>query len=210
VKQRTRLLALGGVIGPLAFIGCWAVAGAVTAGYSAVDDAISDLAAVGASTRVAMTTGFLVFGVGLIAFGMGLRMVLAGPAWIAAVVTGAGTIGVAATPLGGWSGDAAHAVCAGIGYLSLVALPLLAAAPFAANGRRGWARASVSVAVVSGACLVASTLGPAHGFWQRAGLTVGDAWIVTVAVLILAGQDAITAGRIVASKVSAGAGRPNR
>ena len=86
-----------------------ALAGAIAAHYSVVDDAISDLAAVDASTRVVMTVGFVVFGSGVVAFGLALREVLEGRAWIAAVVTGGCTIGVAATPLGGWSGDAVHA-----------------------------------------------------------------------------------------------------
>ena len=132
VTQRVRLLALGGVVGPVVFVVSWAVAGATTSGYSAVDGAISDLAATGASTQVAMTVSFVVFGIGVIAFGFALREVLAGPAWIAAVVTGACTIGVAATPLHGWSGDEVHGTFAVIGYTAIVALPLLAAAPLAA------------------------------------------------------------------------------
>ena len=87
-----------------------------------------------------MTVSFVVFGIGVIAFGFALRAVLAGRAWIAAVVTGACTIGVAATPLHGWSGDEVHGTFAVIGYTAIVALPLLAAAPLAAAGRRGWAR----------------------------------------------------------------------
>ena len=64
-ERRVRLLALGGIVGPLTFVGCWAIAAAVKPGDSAIDDAISDLAAVGATTRLAMTVGFVVFGVGL-------------------------------------------------------------------------------------------------------------------------------------------------
>jgi|tagenome__1003787_1003787.scaffolds.fasta_scaffold20748028_1 hypothetical protein len=186
---RVRALALGGVIGPPAFIGAWIAAAAATVHYSSIDSAISDLARVGAPTRVGMTAGFIVFGAGVIAFGVALRATLAGPAWMAAVATAICTLGVAATPLGGWSGDAAHAACAGAGYVTLVALPLLAAQPLARGGLITAARGSVAVGVVSGACLLASTLGPAHGFWQRLGLTVGDVWIVIVATLIVAGWD---------------------
>ena len=84
-----------------------------------------------------MTAGFLVFGAGVIAFGAALRVVCPGRAWTAAVATAACTIGVAATPLGGWSGDAAHATFAGAGYVTLVALPVLAAGPLRAVGPRG-------------------------------------------------------------------------
>ncbi len=181
MKSHVRLLALGGVVGPVVFVGSWIWAGASAASFSPVDDAISNLAAVDASTRVLMTVGFVVFGVGLIAFGCALRAVLAGRAWIAAVVTGGSTLAVAATPLGGWSGDAVHAMFAGIGYAAIVSLPLLAAYVLAATGRRVWARVSVMTAAISGVCLVASTFGPAHGLWQRLGLTIGDAWIVVTA-----------------------------
>jgi hypothetical protein len=75
-----------------------------------------------------------------------------------------------------------HGVFAAIGYVTLAALPLLAARSFARDGRRGWARASVIVAAVSAACLAATTLGPLHGLFQRAGLTVADAWIVATAL----------------------------
>ena len=84
-----------------------------------------------------MTVGFVVFGAGVIAFGAALRVVCAGRTWMAAVATGACTVGVAATPLGGWSGDAVHATFAGAGYVTLVALPILAAGPLARSGHRG-------------------------------------------------------------------------
>jgi hypothetical protein len=132
-----------------------------------------------------MTVGLVVFGCSLIAFGFALRELLAGPAWIAAMVTGASTIAVAATPLGGWSGDAVHAMFAGLGYASLVALPLLAAAPVAGGGSPRWARVSAATAAVSAVCVLASTFGPAHGLWQRLGLTVSDIWIVVTALGLL-------------------------
>ena len=191
VTQRVRWLALGGVIGPVVFVGSWALAGATTSGYSAVDGAISDLAAADASTQFGMTVSLVVFGLGVIAFGFALRAVLVGPAWIAAVVTGACTIGVAATPLHGWSGDEVHGTFAVLGYTAIVALPLLAAAPLAAAGRRGWASVSVVVAVTSAACLIATAFGTAHGLWQRLGLTVADAWIAVTASYLVAETDGV-------------------
>ncbi len=184
VNRRARLLAFGGVIGPVVFVATWALAGSVRSGYSPVDDAISDLAAVGTSTRVAMTIAFVVYGLGMAAFALALRDTLDGAAWVAALITGLATIGVAMTPLGGWSGDGAHAAFAGVGYVSIVTLPLLAAGPFAARGARRAAVASRVVALVAAGCLLASTLGPAHGLWQRLGLTVADAWIVAVATML--------------------------
>ena len=138
MKSCARLLALGGVVGPAAFVGAWTLAGAQATGYSHVNNAISELAAVDAATRGLMTAGFIVDGFGLIAFGLALREVLDGRAWIAAAVTGAATMGVAAAPLGGWARRYAHAAFAGLGYASISVLPLLVAAQLAlgANVRR--------------------------------------------------------------------------
>ena len=190
VKPDIRVLALGGLIGPVAFVGAWSLAGATAARYSPVDDAISDLAAVDASTRVVMTVGFVLFGVGIVAFGVALREAFEGWAWIAAVVTGGSTIGVAATPLGGWSGDAVHATFAGLGYAAIVALPLLAAPALVRTGRWRGACGSILTGAISALCLVASTFGPVHGLWQRLGLTAGDVWIVVVASWIATGHRA--------------------
>jgi len=182
------------VIGPVVFVAAWAIAGATTSGYSNVDGAISDLAAVGAPTQVAVTASFVVFGIGMIAFGLALRDVLAGHAWIAAIVTGACTIGVAATPLHGWSGDEVHGTFAVLGYTAVVGVPLLAAAPLAAVDRPVWARVSVVVAVISAVCLVATASGSAHGLWQRLGLTVADAWIVVTAAYLVTRPTATPTG----------------
>lgn len=183
-----RALAIGGLVGPAAFVGAWSAAGLATRGYSPVSDAISDLAAIGASTRTLMTSGFVVDGIGLTAFGLALRSAVDGPAWIAAVITGVATLGVAAAPLGGGLGDGTHAAMAGLAYVSISAAPLLAAGPLRRMGRSGWSRASVTASVIAAGALAASTAGPTHGFWQRLGLTVGDAWIVGIAALILSGR----------------------
>ncbi len=185
MKPSGRLLALGGVVGPTAFVWSWARGGAATEGYSPVRDHISELAAVDAPTRAAMTTGFVVYGIGVTALGFALRERVAGPAWIAAVVTGISSFGVAAAPLRARPTDRAHATFAAIGYAGIAALPLLASRPLATAGRSGWSRASVYAGAASATCLIASTVGPGHGFWQRLGLTVGDVWIVAAAASLL-------------------------
>lgn len=179
------LAALGGVIGPAVFVAAWAVLGARTPGYSATEDAISRLAAGGASTQAAMTAGFVVFGTGLPLFGSSLRRALPGPAWVLATATGIATLGVAATPLGSSGGDALHGAFAGVGYATLAAVPLAAAGPLAACGRRRWAQWSVVAGVASAACLAATVLGPRHGLFQRAGLTIADVWVVAAAIDML-------------------------
>jgi len=173
------------VIGPAAFVTAWSVLGATTAGYSAVDDAISDLAASGTPSRWAMSAGFAVFGAGMALYGAALRTAVPGPAWALALTTGVATVAVAALPLGTSLGDAPHHMAAAAGYATLVALPMAAASSLARSGRRGWAGYSRATGAVSAVCLLASTLGPAHGLLQRAGLTVVDAWVVASAIDML-------------------------
>lgn len=161
---------IAGVVGPSAFVAAWAVAGARRSGYSPVDDAISRLAEVGSSSRPLMTAGFVTFGVAMPVFAVGARRSLGPAATTALVVAGLTTIGVAATPLGPGS-DTAHGVFAGVGYVAMAAAPVLA------DGRRG-----ALVSAVAAASLVATTIGPAHGLFQRLGLGVVDAWIVVTAL----------------------------
>ena len=158
------------MIGPVVFVASWALAGATTVGYSSVDGAISDLAAVGASTHVAMTVAFVVFGIGLIAFGFalarGTRRTARGSPRSPRVPARS------ASPrlrLHGWSGDEVHGAFAVLGYAAIVGVPLLAAAPLAAAGQRGWARVSVVVAATSAVCLVATAAGPPTGCGNASG-----------------------------------------
>jgi hypothetical membrane protein len=181
-----RALALGGIVGPVSFVAAWTISGLHYDGYSPIDGFISDLAAIGSPTRTGMTAGFIAFGVGVPLYAAALRDALPGPAWITAAITGVTTLGVAAFPLGGTDlQKAGHAAFAGVGYATLALTPILAARPLAAMGRRRAALASIVTGVVSGTCLAATTLGPAHGLFQRAGLTVTDTWLAITATAIL-------------------------
>ncbi|MDZ4827883.1 MAG: DUF998 domain-containing protein [Actinomycetota bacterium] len=179
-----RRFALGGVVGPIAFVAAWAIGGFVADDYSPVEDAISELAAVGASTRLLMTTGFVAYGIGVGLFAVALRHALPGRAWLAAAVSALATLGVAATPLDHSAFvDDLHGVFAGTGYVALAALPLLARPYLSTPRARG---ASVVAAAVSGACLALTLTGDAHGLFQRVGLGAGDIWIVATAIALLA------------------------
>ena len=92
-----RLAALGGVIGPAAFIVAWAVASSIAPRYSASDDAISELAAVRAQTRLLMTGGFVALALCATPYAMVLRSALGGRAWIAAAGTGVAILLLTAT-----------------------------------------------------------------------------------------------------------------
>jgi Protein of unknown function (DUF998) len=180
-----RYRAVGGLVGPVAFVGAWSLAGLSARHYSAVHDAISRLAETGAPTRITMTAGFVTFGIGVPVYSRALRVALAGPAWVTAFATGIATLGVAAVPLGSPTRDTVHGWFAATGYATLAATPLFASLRFASAGRHAWARASLLTGVASGACLLATMAGPAHGLFQRLGLGIVDIWIVVTAIEML-------------------------
>ncbi len=181
--------AVGGVVGPAGFVGGW-VAGAFLADdLSPVHDTISRLAAVGAGTRPVMTTGFVAFGLALPIYSSALRHHVPGRAWMAAAATGLCTLGVAMTPLDRSSAvDTAHAVFAGLGYVTLAATPLLAARPLRRLGHHWFARSAIIAGSVSVVSLALSVGGLPAGLFQRLGLTASDAWIVASALAIAGGR----------------------
>jgi hypothetical membrane protein len=185
LPRSARYQALGGVVGPVAFVGAWSLAGLSARHYSATQDAISRLAQTGAPTRAAMTSGFLIFGVGVAVYARALRSALGGRAWLTALATGVATLGVAAVPLGAPVRDTVHGWFAATGYVTLAATPLLASIQFARAGRGRWANASRFAGVGAGACLLATVAGPAHGLFQRLGLGIVDVWIVATALEII-------------------------
>lgn len=184
-----RWAALGGVVGPAAFIGAWNLGAVLTErDYSPIDDAISRLAAVGADSRPLMTGGFIVFGTALPAYAWSLRRRLDGWAWATAAGTGVATLLVAATPLDrSATVDAWHGVFAALGYVTLAATPLLAAAPLTRAGHRRLARYGLVVGAVSVLSLALTTTSLPNGIFQRIGLTATDTWIMASAALVAAG-----------------------
>jgi len=133
-----------------------------------------------------MTAGFVCFGVAVPVYSLALRDALEGRAWLAAMVSGLATVGVAAFPLDvSKATDLVHGAFASVGYAALALTPLLAAGPLAARGHRRASAASRVVGVLSGACLAATILGSAHGLFQRAGLTLGDLWLAASALAII-------------------------
>ena len=182
----TRWRAVGGVLGPAAFITAWAVLGARTDGYSAVDDPISRLAAVDAPTRAPMTAGLLAYALGVGLYAGQLRDDLSRPVALAAALNVVGTLAIAATPLDSALGGAPHAAAAGLSYASLGAIPILAAAPLLRRGHRGAARASTVLGACTLGALAVSASGADHtGLWQRIGLTLGDVWLIASALWLL-------------------------
>ena len=184
-----RWCALGGILGPFAFVAAWSIGGLAASHYSAIHDAISKLAEVGAPTRPWMTAGFVAFGIGLPLYAVALRASLPGRSWMTAAATGLATLGVAAAPLGrSHSGDVVHGIFAGVGYVTLAFTPLLAAAPLRRAGRSTAANLAIAAGIVAAISLAATTVSDANGLFQRLGLTIGDAWIVATAAALLRGR----------------------
>ena len=181
----SRRFALGGAVGPAAFIGTWATLGATRSGYRPIHDAISRLAERGAATAPAMTAGFVVFGTAVPLAAAAFKQHVRGPTWIPTLLTGLATLGVAATPLDTSPAiDRLHGVFAGTGYVTLASIPI---AMLPALTDRSQRVAAVAVTTLSGLSLAATLAGPAHGFFQRAGLTVGDVWLVSASIGVAAG-----------------------
>ena len=186
--KRREAFAWGGVVGPAGFVAAWATAGALTKGYSPVQEAISHLAAVRAPTRRLMRAGLVCFGVAVPAYSVALRDSLGGREWLAATVAGFATLGAGAFPLDASpTGDRVHRGCAVVASASLALTPILAAQTLSARGHVRTALTSRCVGVLAGACLVASALVPAEGLLQRIGLTLADGWLAASAIAIVRG-----------------------
>ena len=155
----------------MAFVTAWAVLGAGAGGYDPTRDPISRLAAYGADTRPAMTAGLVALAVGMVRYGVAVRP---DPAWALPVANGVFTAGVAALALEGGF-DAAHGVAAGLGYVTLAAVPM-------AVGRRPL---SVAIGLASALCLLLSVVVDRGGLFQRLGLTIAQVWIVVSALGLL-------------------------
>ena len=180
-----RHVALGGVVGPAAFLAAWTI-GAIADDrhLSIVDDAISQLAHVGSNTRWLMTTGLVGFTVGVGLLAVAVRALLGAATSALLAATAASTLAVAVLPLGQSNDvDRAHGIAAGLGYITLIGVPLVAHGALVRLGAPRVASSGRLAAAVASCSLAASlTVGPT-GVFQRLGLTAVDAWIVAVALL---------------------------
>jgi hypothetical protein len=133
-----------------------------------------------------MTAALVAYALGLGVYAGQLRDDVSRPVAVAAALNSIGTLGIAATPLDSALGGAPHVAAAGLSYLSLGAMPILAVAPLAQQGLARGARASAVAGACTLAALAMSAFGPDRtGLWQRTGLTLGDAWLIGSAVWLL-------------------------
>lgn len=175
--------ALAGIAAPASFISAWATGGALTPGYSPVKDHISDLAAIGATTRPLMTVGFLGFSAFAPFFAKHLAASLDQPALrLSVTAAAAGTLGVAAFPLGGPFGTGPHGAAAAVSYLAMASNPVLGSRALRRSGNDRLAALSLVTGLAAGALLTRSLAGEQQGLFQRLGLTVADSWLIGMAV----------------------------
>lgn len=198
-RARVRGAAVVGVVGVAAYVAAWAVGGVLWEDHDPVRQAISELFAhqAPARTRVPLSIGLALSGVGLVVFGWALHVGLPGRGRLGpalAALSGVMTVAVVAFPctagcpgLGTTTTDTLHVVTAGTGYTALVLAPL-------AVGWRvrhvlpGLALASL---VLGGGALVLfgvhglGSVDQAPGLLQRVFNTLADAWYVVAAVVVV-------------------------
>lgn len=180
------------IAGVVSFVTAWAVLGAIRKGYNPLDDAISQLAELGAPRREWMTGGIVAFGLGAVSF----APALGGRAGVALATAGVGSFGVASFPCtegcpgAGELTDTGHAVAAGLHYMAFVLTPVLA------SRKRSSVLASAIAAVALG--MHVGGLGP-NGLMQRIGLSTLDLWLVAAALQYLRGQSATEPGSLSAT-----------
>jgi hypothetical membrane protein len=181
-------LVSGAIWGPGLFIAAWILSGLLVAGYSPVEEAISDLAAVGAPGRVPMTLGFAAYGIGVGLSVWPLRRVIGKAAAIALGLNAVSTLGVMLTPIGSSTAtDFRHAMFAALAYVSLALVGPLAARPLQLRGFNvplvPWAVGLVTIVLLAG-----SLGGTTPGMFQRIGLTTTHIWLMALGIAVVTGQ----------------------
>ncbi|HBW21330.1 MAG: DUF998 domain-containing protein [Streptosporangiaceae bacterium] len=198
----TRLLASGGIAGPVLFTAAWAAGSLRQAGYPATTVQLSGLAAVNARDPQIMIAGFVSLGACSVALGAALGRV-AGPRSAGRWLVSCG--GVAAVAAGifrrdhlllagpGFAGESwhnqVHDVAADAAYAAMIAAPLVLSRRL--RGEPGWAavtRVLPVLAVLSAAALVlfaSRAAEPWNGTVQRAAVTLALAAEVLLAARIL-------------------------
>ena len=194
-------VAVVGVVGVVAYVAAWAVGGALWADHDPTRQAISELFAHGAPTRtrLPLTLGLLLSGVGLVAFAWAMHVGLPGRGRLGpvlAAVSGVMTVAVVAFPctagcpgVGASLTDTLHVVTAGTGYTALVLAPLA----IGWRVRRHLPGLTVASVLLGGGALVAFGVHTvatvdSGGLLQRGFNTAADLWYVVAAAVIVRRQ----------------------
>jgi hypothetical membrane protein len=193
------VVSVGAVITLVWYILGWAIAGALLEGYDPVEQAISELFAIGAPTgpRAIVVSGLVASGIGLLAFAFAVHHGLpgrsrTGPAMIA--ISGICTVTIVVAPctegcpgFGATPTDTAHTIIAGLGYGLLVTAPFAIAwrTRHAEPGLARWSVVTASVALALFAIHQWVPVDEAAGLLQRTFNTVADVWYVLAAAVIV-------------------------
>lgn len=181
-RVRAGLCAAGVVV----LTAAWLVGGLTTDGFDPVRQSISQLQRDGTATAAVMTTSFVAFAAGALAFAPLLPLLPR----IALRLVAVATLGAALSPLGevrGGRQDVLHLAFGATGYVSLSLLPLLAARSLQGPARR----AALLAGAVTSACLLGTVPADAvSGALQRAGFLAGHLWLAGVALGRLAPRTA--------------------
>jgi len=191
------------VVGPVGFTIAWIVAEAVQEGYSPRQDYLSELAALDAQHVWIMITGFLLFGAGAAALGVGLAGATTGrPARIGSTLVVIGGLGIIVAGLARTdcrirfpacearfkSGDLSwhaviHEIAGLVLSLTLIAAPLVLARAFRGNESwrdlRAYSITTGVVAVLLMVMLYSGLVSAWSDALQRVFVTVLLLWIVT-------------------------------
>lgn len=176
------MLLFGGVVAPAVFLAAAALTGLAEPGYSVVDDHLSGLAAVPASTRWLTTLAFVVLAAGIVAVGRSLGRerraiaTLAALAGLAVVLVGLlprDCVDVACTAPS-WH-HRAHDAASVPAYLALVGLPPLVARPLGASRRV--LVAVVAATVAAGLLFALDPFDRGSGMFQRVAVAVPLVWL---------------------------------
>ena len=215
-------LLFAGIVGPLLFIVVFLIEGATRPGYSAWRHYVSQLATGDLGWN--QVVNFLVCGVLVVVFAIGLRAAIAGTRGGVAAPVLFGLFGAALIVAGVFSTDPALGYPVGAqavhtthglihGFAGLAAFSTLPIAAFvmsrhfaAEPGARRWVFYSVAVGLTIIVMFVASTVasamdGSGHwanaptGFFQRIAIITGWTWISMVAWHLLRAQQALAARR---------------
>ncbi len=195
--ETARLAIIGGA-GVVLYVAGWLFAGLLRPGYDPLRQAISELFEVGAPqpSGLVMRLGLLTSGVALTLFAVALRRGLPGrplAAPISSVIAGTFTLAVIAFPCtdgcpgaGTTFTDTMHSVTAGIGYLGLIFVPILAGWHLRSRDQR-FSRVSLAIGLVGLAGFLVRYLAvdAFGGLQQRSFNTLIDVWYVLAAAYIV-------------------------
>lgn len=197
-----RRAALAAIVGYAAYVGGWAIGGAIRRDYDPFKGAISELFELGApwSSRGWVVGGLLLSGLALLSFGPALHRGLPGQGRLGpslVMIAGAFTLLVLASPcspgcpgMGAAWNDAAHTLTGTVVYVTLGLAPLAFAWRLRrlAPGLAAWSLAMGGVAALGFAVRYLGVLPGPKGLQQRVYHVVADLWYLLFAIQLLRGR----------------------